>query len=265
MAVSLTHTTVAVGTDAGNGEIRKAQWNENHTLTLDTNKLLGRATAGTGAVEEIDCTAAGRALLDDATAAAQCTTLGLGTGDSPQFTAINIGHASDTTLSRAAAGALAVEGKPIPYVFAQSAVSVAVGAVTTETALATITIPGGAMGPNGCVIIDTAWLVTANANAKTLRIRAGGIAGTEYQSYAPGATIVANNRTTTINNVNSQSSQRALGSPFNISGVGSTTSGQQISTVDTSVDWDLVISGQKASSGDTLSLEAYRVIICYGA
>lgn len=53
MAVSLTHTTQAVGTDAGNGEIGKTQWNEEHTLTLGTGKLLGRSTAGTGAAEEI--------------------------------------------------------------------------------------------------------------------------------------------------------------------------------------------------------------------
>jgi len=44
-----------------------------------TDKLLGRQTAGSGDVEEITCTAAGRALLDDTDAAAQRTTLGLGT------------------------------------------------------------------------------------------------------------------------------------------------------------------------------------------
>lgn len=43
-----------------------------------TNKILGRVTAGAGTIEEIDCTAAGRALLDDADATAQRTTLGLG-------------------------------------------------------------------------------------------------------------------------------------------------------------------------------------------
>lgn len=42
-----------------------------------TDRLLGRSTAGAGNVEEITCTAAGRALLDDADAAAQRTTLGV--------------------------------------------------------------------------------------------------------------------------------------------------------------------------------------------
>jgi hypothetical protein len=41
-----------------------------------TDKLLGRATALAGDWEEIACTAAGRAILDDATAADQLTTLG---------------------------------------------------------------------------------------------------------------------------------------------------------------------------------------------
>lgn len=36
--------------------------------------------------------------------------LGVGTGDSPQFTAVNIGNATDTTISRVAAGVIAVEG-----------------------------------------------------------------------------------------------------------------------------------------------------------
>lgn len=43
-----------------------------------TDKLLGRSTAGAGTVEEITCTSAGRALIDDVDASAQRTTLGLG-------------------------------------------------------------------------------------------------------------------------------------------------------------------------------------------
>ena len=45
---------------------------------LATDTLIGRATAGTGVPEAITLTSAGRALIDDASAAAQRTTLGLG-------------------------------------------------------------------------------------------------------------------------------------------------------------------------------------------
>lgn len=44
-----------------------------------TDKLLGRSSSGAGDTEEITCTAAGRALIDDAAASDQRTTLGLGT------------------------------------------------------------------------------------------------------------------------------------------------------------------------------------------
>jgi hypothetical protein len=44
---------------------------------LAQDKILGRATASTGIPEAIGCTAAGRALLDDASATAQIATLGL--------------------------------------------------------------------------------------------------------------------------------------------------------------------------------------------
>ena len=53
-----------------------------------TDRILGRSSSGAGAAEEITCTAAGRALLDDADAAAQLATLGAAPTASPTFTGV---------------------------------------------------------------------------------------------------------------------------------------------------------------------------------
>lgn len=52
--VSVTHATQASGTDAGNGEIGKAEWNAAHALSQATATILGRVTAGTGTTEELN-------------------------------------------------------------------------------------------------------------------------------------------------------------------------------------------------------------------
>ena len=62
---------------------------------VSANVLLGNDATG-AAVEEIACTAAGRALLDDATAADQRTTLGLGTAATTAATAYEASGAVST-------------------------------------------------------------------------------------------------------------------------------------------------------------------------
>ena len=71
-----------------------------------TDRLLGRSSGGAGVIEEITCTAAGRALLDDADAAAQRTTLSLGTGDSVTFSSVtaNVTAATATITSATISG-----------------------------------------------------------------------------------------------------------------------------------------------------------------
>lgn len=79
----------------------------NRVFTLTTGDSARTLDVSAG---DVTISTAGAELINDADAAAQRTTLGLGTADSPQFTAVNIGNASDTTLARASAGKVSVEG-----------------------------------------------------------------------------------------------------------------------------------------------------------
>jgi len=68
------------------------------------------------------------------TAADAATALGLGIGDSPQFTGIELGHATDTTITKASAGDLNVEGN-IVYRAGGTEVPVVDGGTGASTAL----------------------------------------------------------------------------------------------------------------------------------
>lgn len=59
------HTFVSAKADGADASlVRPSDWNADHTLEMSTAKVLGRVTAGTGTVEEIDWTAFGRSLIN---------------------------------------------------------------------------------------------------------------------------------------------------------------------------------------------------------
>ena len=73
--VKLSYTGAEI--DEAVGKVLSQEIDPADLLFSATDKLLGRASAEAGAGEEIPCTAAGRALLDDADVAAQQATLKL--------------------------------------------------------------------------------------------------------------------------------------------------------------------------------------------
>jgi hypothetical protein len=86
------------------------------TLT-DGGVLLG---SGTGAITAMAVLTDGQMIVGDGTGdpvaesgATLRTSIGVGTGDSPQLTGIELGHASDTTLTRASSGNVNIEGNII--------------------------------------------------------------------------------------------------------------------------------------------------------
>jgi hypothetical protein len=94
--------------DANEFEINEAGTSKKVTGAQISTKVRADITSsdvqGAGALMDSELTA-----LADVKAIDQ----GVSTGDSPQFTGINVGHASDTTLTRVSAGKLAVEGVEI--------------------------------------------------------------------------------------------------------------------------------------------------------
>jgi hypothetical protein len=56
MAISLKHSTNVVVPDDGTSPVGSNEWNAEHAFTMDTGNVLGRSTAGTGAVEQIATT-----------------------------------------------------------------------------------------------------------------------------------------------------------------------------------------------------------------
>lgn len=111
-----------------------------------TDKLLGRSTAGSGDVEEITCTAAGRALIDDAAASNQRETLKVG------MTALYFA-CSDLTTALTTGTTKGVIYNPFATAF--NVVEVFAGLATAQTSGSTFTVDINEGSGAGTSILST--------------------------------------------------------------------------------------------------------------
>lgn len=169
-----------------------------------TDRLLGRSTAGAGDVEEIVCTAAGRALLDDADASAQRTTLGLGTA---ALSASGDFQPIDADLTAIAALATTAYGRALLALADQAALTALIGLATTslsgamsaadkikvnsELAAVKYDAVGSALGPaiadffTSSISLEAASIYEITCHAYFLKTTAGTVTWTWTFSSAP--------------------------------------------------------------------------------
>lgn len=143
-------------------------------------------------------------------------------------------------------------------VIAASGVAVPLTGTLTETTLATVTVPAGAMGANGLIRVSSVWSYTNSANTKIVRARFGGTA-VASGSYTTTASAPLNFITS---NRASQSSQ--------ITGLSNglfsaTANAPNTSAINTANAADIVLQGTLANVGETITLESYLVELKYGA
>lgn len=160
--------------------------------------------------------------------------------------------------ARAALGSQGLRG--LQQILAFSAVQASHTGNTNEVALATLNIPAGLMGANGALIIEPIWSHTVSINNKTLRVRMGGVAGTIIFSKVNGAAVASEAPLIVLANRNAENSQLAPYSPAGnyFSGNASAPATHAINTAQAQ---DLVITGQLASAGEQVRLEAYSVFL----
>lgn len=144
-------------------------------------------------------------------------------------------------------------------VLAQSGVAVSTTSAT-EVNLASVKIPGGAMGKNGALLVTALFSCTASTNVKTPRLRysatsgdvSGGFSPVAISSASTTATFTVANYIRNTNAVNAQAAHN--GAEFS----GAIINGVVSGSINTSQDWYVNINGAVAG-GETLALLGYTV------
>lgn len=156
----------------------------------------------------------------------------------------------------------------IAYTHAQGAVnSTQTGTATTDLLLASVVIPGGAIGPNGQINVDLLALAGANnANNKTITVKYGGI------TIASVTNPLVSTRSTRLEveayGNNSEAglltypSLATTSVAASAAGSGTVPSAQ---AVDTTVDQVLAVYANLAVSTDSVTLMRWAVRTTFGA
>jgi hypothetical protein len=189
----------------------------------------------------------------------QAMTLGPFAGDQVAYVSSTVGQlpyslqrADGMVFSKVPASAFQIS----PLILEQNhATGTPLTGTLTETVLASILIPGGIIGKTGSVRMRAVASMTNNANNKTVNFKIGAV-------LLAGA-AAASNTTTIVSNI--MANRGSLASQVNTNPLTSgATATFTATTIDTSVDQILTITGTLANTGDTMTLESYVVEVLPG-
>ena len=233
------------GAEVRTGTVPVTKGGTGATSLTDGGVLLG---SGTGAVTAMAVLGDGEMIVGDGTTdpvaesgATLRTSIGVGTGDSPQFTGIELGHASDTTLTRASAGVLAVEGVNVLLAVGNAIVSSsAEGDAQGQLKINGVNVNSNALGTD-----DTPQFASINL---------GHASDTTITRVSSGvAAIEGNNILTATGNAILSSSVEGDGQgQIKINGVNVNTN--DLGTGDSPTFADLTLSGNLTVNGTTTTL-----------
>lgn len=149
--------------------------------------------------------------------------------------------------------------------FAHGETTTSCGVDTTEDILASILIPAGTLGNNDRLRIRACGAANNNANAKTVRIRlstSSAVGGTVYFSLAINACLDWQ-AFLTISQKNATNTQEGFGGAItNSIYLGKeSSSGLITSNLSNASDMYIIVTGQKTTSTDTISINNYEVEI----
>ncbi len=173
----------------------------------------------------------------------------------------------DTTVT----GALGVTGRvsalggySVPVVIAHDSVTRAHGGNTTETIVKTITVPAGAMGPNGFLEFEGSLGATANnANSKLIRIYASDGTTTSKIAEMDMANAITGQFRRTLRNRNATNNQ--ITEHLQSFGFDKSVNGEGGFALDTTQALTITFRVSLANAGDTAYTSGIIVKAAYGA
>lgn len=148
--------------------------------------------------------------------------------------------------------------KGVYVLCASAATGMSVTGTTSETTLATCTVPANAMGANGVLRITAVWSNNNSANTKSFRVKFPGTSGTNYLTLNT-TTNISHRMQAQIANRNATNSQVGMSASTSQTGWASSSVALATSTADTTADQDVSFRAQLANGSDTATLESLLV------